>query len=76
VSLNGSLEISASEVNYFCVLTALGRSKFHKPADNVTQTSRSTSAHFESYKSFEQNTMKWLPAWDPNEIVGGGGTVG
>jgi hypothetical protein len=49
--------------------------KFDKPADNVIKRTRSTTAHFESYKSFEQNTMKGLPLWDPNKIEGGGGTV-
>jgi hypothetical protein len=38
--LNGRSELCAGEVNYFCVVAALGRSKFYKPADNLTKTSR------------------------------------
>lgn len=72
MSLNTRLVLCASEGNYFCVVAAWGRSKIDKPADNVTKTTRSTTAHFESYKSFEQNTMNGYPYGTQTKLRGWG----
>ena len=72
MSLNRRLELCASEVNYFCVEAAWGRSKFDESADNVTKTPRSKTAHFESYKSFEQNTMNGCPYGTQTKLRGWG----
>jgi len=65
-------------VNYFCVVAALGQSKFDKPVDNLTKQTSSSTSHFESYKSFEQNTMKRYPYGTQTKLMGwvyGGGEI-